>query len=281
MKNNDDLTPLDRFSPEDRDLVTALRSADDEARVELLYSLEELDDELAGEILRLLDSDSADDVRGAAAIALGPSLEMCDWELDDDGKFEHDPDGISCAPLSQAVYDRALATLERLHTDTETPTLVRRRALEAAVRSPKEWQLAAIREAWSSADPDWRTTALFCMGYYHPVDFSQEISTAFHSGPEEHQREAILAAGERGLEKLLPEVVAIASNPGGPLELRYAAVEALGHLGGEEELDLLEKLSRSHDETMAEIAEEAREQVNTTLEVAAMEEELDEEEPPE
>jgi hypothetical protein len=32
---------------------------------------------------------------------------------------------------------------------------------------------------------------------------------------------------------------------------------------------------------MAEIAEEAREQVNTTLEVAAMEEELDEEESPE
>lgn len=254
MSSPQDLKPLESFSEENRTIVAALRGGDDEERIGILDDVGEADDELAEELLRLLEQDPSDEVRAAAAIALGPTLEIMDAEIDDQGRVES---GFGMVPISQRVYDRVVETLRRVCLDRAQPALVRRRAFEAAVRSPKRWQVEVIRSAWAGDDPDWRLTAVFGMGYVIQADFSAEIETAFGSDSQDLQGEAIRAAGLRGLESLLPEVTAIAADEGAAPELRYAAVEALGYLGDEDTVELLHELTESEDELLAAIAEEA------------------------
>ncbi len=49
--------------------------------------------------------------------------------------------------------------LESIYRDAAEPKELRRRVLEAAVRSPRDWQRGAIGSAWASGDPEWRITA--------------------------------------------------------------------------------------------------------------------------
>ena len=98
-----------------------------------------------------------------AAIALGPALELCYWELDDEGSLPP-PSDWNMAPLSQAVYDRLVETLRRLYLDAATPELVRRRVLEEFFPIPylEDWRTRAddclvfgssLVGAWSRGDP--------------------------------------------------------------------------------------------------------------------------------
>ena len=265
MTNPDSLRPLESFSEDNQETVDGLRDPKPETRLATLYDLGEADDELVDEILRVFLDDSSEEVRGAAAIALGPTLELCDWELDEEGRLNDDE--LYGAPLSQAAYDRATGTLKRVATDPAQPKLVRRRALEAAVRSTKPWQEAATREAWAADDEAWRATALFCMGYLHRVDFASEIEDALGSDSLELAREAILAAGQRDMGHLLPRIMTVAADRDAQAELRYAAVEALGSLGGDDAQSLLESLTSSRDTTMAELAEVALENLRISRSV--------------
>jgi HEAT repeat protein len=275
MSDPEALRPVASFSEENREVVAVLRGDDDDSRLDELYALGEVDDELADELLRLLASDVPERVRGAAAIALGPSLETCDNELDDDGRLEVGP--LSTSPLSQAGYDRVVRGLQRAYQDPALPALVRRRALEAAVRSPQEWQEGAVRAAWAGSDPAWRLTAVFCMGYLYRTDFAAEIAAAFRSPAEEMRREAMLAAGRRCLEELLPEVTLIARDPKAPEDLRYAAVEAIGELGGEEDVELLEELTKTANQELVDVAWEALEALQMKLELEDLDDEADDE----
>src|SRR5581483_4651149 len=78
------------------------------------------------------DSADPDEVRIAAAIALGPGLETQDME---DGDSELDE-----PPLTDLVFARAKRTLHRVYDDPASSKLLRRRVLEAAVRAPEDWQ---------------------------------------------------------------------------------------------------------------------------------------------
>lgn len=264
MRHDGNVKPLESFSDENREVVEILRVGTDEDRLEVLEECGEVDDELAAELLRFLESDAPDEGRAAAAIALGPTLEMMDTELDEQGRVEN---AFGMAPLSQRVYDLVVETLRRVCLDQAEPVLVRRRAFEAAVRSPKDWQVDVIRSAWAGDDADWRLTAVFGMGYVIQADFAAEIEAAFKSDSQELQGEAIRAAGLRELESLLPEVTAIAADRDAAPELRYAAVEALGHLGDEDTVELLHELAESDDEILAGIAEEALQWASLEMEV--------------
>jgi len=270
MKHTESIKPLESFSEDNREVVEILRGSEDEDRLEVLEECGEVDDELAEELLRLIESDAPDEIRAAAAIALGPTLEMMDTELDDQGRVE---DSFGMAPLSQRVYDLVVETLRRVCLDQAEPVLVRRRVLEAAVRSPKDWQVDVIRSAWAGDDADWRLTAVFGMGYVTQADFAAEIEAAFNSESQELQGEAIRAAGLRELASFLPEVTAIAADEGAAPELRYAAVEALGYLGDEDTVELLHDLTESDDEVLAEIAEEALQWATLEMQVDDLDDE--------
>ncbi len=261
---------LEDFSEEHRTLIADLRDPDESVRLAALAQLDaELDDELAGEMERLLREEESDDVRARVPIALGPTLELCFWELDDEGRLPP-PSDWNVAPLTQGVYDRLVETLRRVYLDGTVPELVRRRVLEGAVRSPQSWQEKAAAAAFRSNEEPWRITAVFCMGYLS--GFDDEIVEAFESGSEMVRFEAIRAAGQRVVKRLAGPLQALAGDPEADHEERLAAIEALPAMEDPRTFELLDELVAGPEKEIAEAAEEALGEVSM---LAMAEEALD------
>ena len=255
------LRPVGSFLEENRVFVEGLRDPDEDVRRRTLAEIEELDDELAEELLRIVGAPGDEELRADVAISLGPTLELCDDELDDEGRLLPGGEWWNSAPLSPDGYGRVTTGLRRVYLDAQVPRLVRRRALEASVRSPQEWHEGAIRAAWASADGDWRQTAVFCMGFHYRVDFEKEIEEGLRDDATAVRREAIRAAGRRGLVDMGSEILAVAVDEGSDPELRYAAVEALPYLEVPGAREVLTALLRSADDTLQESAEAALEEL--------------------
>ncbi len=261
---NEATPPIEAFDEANRELVRALRSADREIRSFALAEASPMvDDELARELLRFArDPERSEQERGDALIALGPALELCSYEEADDGSLPAPLPGEEDwwdLPLSSAAYREAGDALRRIYLDAAQPKLVRRRALEAAVRAPRDWQRDAAGSAWRSADPEWRLTAVFIMG--HLQGFAAEIEEALNSDDLPVVREALLAIGRAGIEELADRLVTTAEDPAAARELRLAAIEALGELGPEDADNLLAMLSQSDDKELAAAAEDAFEEL--------------------
>src|SRR5215471_4293312 len=155
---------------------------------ELAGDLTVINDELADALTAIIRSpDEPEQLRGRAAIALGPVLEQAET----DG-FE-DPDDV---PITQRTFRNMQDSLQKLYFDNSVPKEVRRRILEASVRAPENWHQNAIRAAYTSGDKDWMLTAVFSMRWVH--GFDDQIMEALKSGDAEIQREAIEAAGNWG-----------------------------------------------------------------------------------
>ncbi len=107
---------LDDFFVENQPLVAALRHPSASTRLRALDWIEEIDDELVEEMLRLLGEDPSVDVRARVPIVLGPTLEACDDEFDEDG-YLAPWDCPNEAPLSQTVYDRVASRIEAVIPD--------------------------------------------------------------------------------------------------------------------------------------------------------------------
>lgn len=159
--------------------------------------------ELAGEIVVIneeltkvlsaivADRGASDELRGTAAIALGPVLEDMDlYEPLGGGLDELDGPAI---PVHE--FRRIRWELHSLYLNEDTPKLVRRRILEASVRAPEAWHEKAIREAYDRDDSEWRLTAVFCMG--HVPGFADKILKALDDSDEEVRLEAARAAESR------------------------------------------------------------------------------------
>ena len=221
-------------------------SPEDRARAaSLLHVI--VDEEVASALIaRALDAEEDEEVRGAAAIALGPALESADDELS-----IGDGDG-----LSEEAVERIASTLERLYREPSAPTLVRRRALEAAVRSPREWHAAAIRAAWAAEDPDWKQTAVFCMG--HVRGFEDVVREVLDSGTEPLVAEAVKAASmHEGIARLAEPALVRLARSSEDRDVQLDAIEALGGAQSSGSLELLHELAESDDEEIADVAQEA------------------------
>jgi hypothetical protein len=234
-------------------LGEALKDDDEQNRLTAAQLASAVVDEgLAGELLRVCREDPTAEVASAAAIALGPALEECYVEYDE-GLADAMPDLPETAPLSREAYQQVVEVLEGIYHDADCPTKVRRRALEAAVRAPRDWQVGAARAAHQSGDPDWRMTAVFCMGYL--PGFEETILEVI--AKDEHQgvrREALLAAGNQEIDAAGPEVLRVAANNDEPVELRIAAIAALETIFPEGSQELLETLAEAKNEELAEAA---------------------------
>lgn len=253
---------LDAFSEENQTLVAGLRSQDPDLRRQALeLVVESVDDEIAGELLRIVESDPDHDFRARAAIALGPAIESCGLELDEDGQLPDPEDPLSLSDLSQEGYEGLQARLRRIYEDPSAPVEVRRRALESSVRAPRSWHDLAIRNAWASDDDGWRMTALFCMGFASS-DFDAEIADGLDSGSQDLTLEAIVAAGRRSVDRLAPRIAEIAADGARDRVLRLAAIEALASLEGADRA--LAELTEDYDPEIAGAASESSLERETT-----------------
>lgn len=206
-----------------------------------------VDDEIVDALLSVVeDANAAEELRGRAAIALGPTLEEADVE-----GF----DGLGEPPISEQSFQQIQRSLRRVYDDHAAPKIVRRRVLEASVRAPQSWHHDAVDAAYASDDPLWKLTAVFSMRW---VDgFDEQILEALDSDDEQIRYEAVCAAGDAELEAAWPRIEELLTSEGTERGLLLAAIEAAAGVRPEEAESLLIELIDSEDEDIAETAHEA------------------------
>jgi hypothetical protein len=221
-------------------------------------------------LLRIVKSGEEPAVlRANAAIALGPGLEDADM-----GDYE-EPD---FAPeLPEPVVKNIQQTLHAVFSNLSVPKEVRRAALEASVRYPQDWQEAAIREAYTSKEKEWRLTSVFCMQYVR--GFDAQILESLQSPDSEIKYHAMEAAGNWELDAAWPYVVKAINSPNTEKPILLAAIGAVPYIRPEE-AEILDPLLDSEDEDISEAAMDAVTEAgfSTSLEDSDEDEEDDEDE---
>ena len=232
-----------------RILREALRSGVESAQIQAaeLVGEAEFDDSLAEAILEILSGSGSPELRAAAAISLGPAIEEADLDRNDSSDEKR--------ALSRPTLRKIVAKLEEVYRDATQPTVVRRRLLEASVRSPQDWHPDAVRAAWKSGEREWVATSVFCMGYVK--GFDREIVEAMSSTDGSILQEAVRAAGLAEVTGVERQLIDLTASRTADRDLRLTAIEALGGAGTDRATDILYELADSHDSDIAEAASEA------------------------
>ena len=206
-----------------------------------------VNDQLVEALLSILQNGAvSEELRGRAAISLGPVLEHADVE-----EFAE----LSDVPITENTFRRIMMVFKKLYTDGVVPKAVRRRILEASVRAPQDWHSDAIRAAYASDDVDWKLTAVFSMRWLD--GFDDQILEALNSDNEHIHYEAICAAGSWEIDSAWPHVVALFTDVSTDKTLLLAAIEAAANIRPHEAGTILVDLTDAHDEDIVEAAREA------------------------
>jgi HEAT repeat protein len=223
-------------------LLESLASPDPEVRLEAVEMLaHSIDDELAARAVEIARSDPEEEVRAAAASALAPALAAAMAAAEED---EAPP-----SPLSAAGFEATRLGLRHLYYDSASPKEVRRRALEASVQAPEAWQEGAVRAAWASDDPEWRTSALFCMSRL--PGFEGELLDGLRDRQPAVRLEATRAVGDAGLVGGVPRLLALAQAADEEPLVRMAAMESLSRLSAREAVEPLREIAEAADPELA------------------------------
>ncbi len=206
-----------------------------------------INDELTDVLLSILRSgDEAEKLRGQAAISLGPVLEYADMH-----GFEEADD----IPIAERTFHRIQESLRKLYMDAGVPKDVRRQILEGSVRAPQDWHPEAVRAAYGSDDDAWRLTAVFCMRFVR--GFDEQIVEALDSTNPDIHYEAVRAAGAWGVDAAWPHIAALVASGETDKPLLLAAIEAVASIRPREAAEILDDLTDSDDEDIAEAVSEA------------------------
>ena len=233
-------------------LIDDLKSADAEerasAREELLA---EMNDEIAEQFLAIAESNASEDVRADVVIGLGPIMEECGDDYDENGEtlFE-DEEGPA---LSFEKFTDAKKRLRALYDDESQPQLVRRRALETLVRDPQAWQRDEISKLAASSDVNWRRTAVFCMGYF--AGFEETIMKTLDDPDQDLVFEAVRAAGSQEMSEAAEKIRSFVESAE-DRDVKLEAILALPYVD-RDSIETLEDLAESDDAEIAEAAETA------------------------
>jgi hypothetical protein len=139
--------------------------------------------------------------------------------------------------------------------DKNLPKQVRRRILEASVRASSDWHDAAIKQAYSSGDDEWKLTAVFAMRFVR--GFDAQIMESLQNPDEEIHAEAVMAAGEAEIKPAWKHVRALINDPKTPKHLLLAAIGAVPGTQPGKAREVLLDLAGSGDEEIADAAQEA------------------------
>jgi len=218
---------------------------------ELAGEIVAIDDDLVDALLSILeDTTASEELRGRAAISLGPVLELADQDGFDD------VDGMtSDVPITERTFHRIQESLAALYRDARVPKDVRRYVLEASVRAPQDWHHDAVSAAYASGDESWKLTAVFAMQYLR--GFDKQILEALESSNPQIHLEAVRAAGNGGLKRAWKHVAALITSDGTAKPLLLAAIEAATYIRPRQAPDILGDLADSDDEEISDAALEA------------------------
>lgn len=191
----------------------AMHDQDPQVRFYAIRAIEVFDtDDLIGTFLRVLEEDESEDVRAVTASVLGKYV------------YRGEIDEIS-DEQQRTIEEKLLGVL-----NSDEPSRIKRRALEAISYSPRSEVHQHISDAYRRDSDEWQASALFAMGrsYDHRYD-DQVISKILHPSPKV-RAEAVRASGELYLEEAVPEIIDLLDDVP---RVRRAAIWALSQIGGE------------------------------------------------
>lgn len=225
---------------------------------ELAGDLVVMNDDLAGELLRILENPAeADILRAESAISFGATMEEVGWM--EGGGFSV----WEVPAVTEPVIERARTALRRAYLDLGNPKVVRRFALEASARAPEPWHADAVRAAYREEDPDWKLTAVFCMRFVS--GFETEIAEALESDDALTLFQAVEASRDQAVPNAWPRIrelvqtaasglPLIPENPGLDWSLLTTAMHAVAMIRPDKAEELLYPFIDSGNEDLASAA---------------------------
>jgi HEAT repeat protein len=216
-----------------------LQDPDEEVRALAVEGLWESDQvALIGSLLSMLRSDPSARVRAAAAAGLGRFVLA--------GELEE---------LEQPIQARIVTELlTALHLAGESVD-VRRRAVEAVSYACTPETSEAITLAYYDDDEEMRLSAVVGMGRSCDARWREILLEELESSSPAMRYEAAWACGELMLRQAVPGLSQLLDDP--DLEVRNAAIWALGQVGGEQAKCILLAAYEDADEDTQEALEDA------------------------
>ena len=222
--------------------LTALEDTDPHVRRSAIEGLvEDNSSLLMGRLLNMLRSDPEEDVREAAATALGrfTYLAQCN-KLN--GQDDHLRSGLMQSANDRAeesdVRRRAVESLGYLHGDDDVKQLIAEQYRQSGRHAE-----SAVLAMGRSMDNPWSPIVLHELRSERPA----------------MRYEAAHAAGEMALEDALPQLASMVDD--NDTEVRLAAIWALGQIGGKPAAEALNNVLQDGDPAMQEAAQEALQEI--------------------
>jgi HEAT repeat protein len=193
---------------------------------------------LIGPLVRTLRHDAATSARAAAASSLGRFVLLAELE-----------------ELNER-YAKLIrgALLESIHNDDEHSE-VRRRAVESIAYLGDDCVRDIIAAAYEVPDEAMRMSAVFAMGRSGDTVWSSIVQDELSSANPAMRYEAARACGELEVKKAVSALIQLISDP--DREVQFAAIAALGQIGGQRARRVLELCCRSEDDVVRLVAEDA------------------------
>lgn len=225
----------------------ALKDPDPQVRTVAIRLLWESEDKrLAPIFIKMMDEDSSDQVRAAAANALGKFVYL--------GELEEIPED-----LLETVENSLLKA-----ADDGRSLLVRRRALESLGFSSREEVIPLLEAAYAQNTTDWLSSALYAMGRSADKRWAKNVLKMLKHPEPDVRVEAVRAAGElelAGARNTLLHMLADEEDD----EIRMASIWSLSQIGGEAVRAALERLLEDiEDEEEEAFIEDALENLSFT-----------------
>jgi HEAT repeat protein len=239
---DDTLVSMDAFGR------AMLDDPDDQVR---LYAIrmqwESNDPHLAAVLIRIMQEDSSEEVRGEAASVLGGYV------------YQGELEEISLRLLKE-VEDALLATALQ-----EEHRISKRFAMEALGYSSRPEVAAIIKNAYGQHNPQWVASALFAMGRSaDPDQWQDDVLYALDHDNPDIRLAAVQAAGELSLESARITLLATLDTEENE-EIYRAIIWSLSQIGGEDvQIVLYNLVDATQDDDLAEFIEEALENLTFT-----------------
>ena len=219
--------------------VFCLGDPDEAVRAQAIAGLEpEENHRFIGPLLRALKQDTSDQVRAAAAVALGRFALL--GELD---------------KLSTHYADKVYTALLDVLDNEAEPVQVKRRALEAIAPLSLPRVKEFIQGMYHSNDVKLKASAVYAMGRNCDTAWLTALLTELTSPEAEIRYEAANACGELGAGEAVPHLIMLTKDEDG--QIQEAAMKALGVIGGNEAKQTLSELAEDPEPGVRQAARSA------------------------
>lgn len=198
---------------------------------------------LVSPIIRLMQEDSEERVRAAAAATLGHYVLLAEW-----------------GQISQRIGERIVEALLGQVDSEDTTEMVRRAAVESLGSSAHPRVPQIIHDAYYLGGDTMQSSAVFAMGRTADPRWLSIVVDELASAEAEMRMEAARAAGNLGSSDPVERLIGLLEDE--DLEVQLAAVTALGRIGSEEAQEALQELVQNPDSiALLEAAETALEEM--------------------